>query len=101
MDFFSKKQKNSDATKKSILVTCYGLKYFEIRFNTTHIVGLELTKEIKHIEGSLKLKGQSHKIKINLSWIVGEQCYTYAWLSEKVKIQFVIYFFPFWVVGAD
>ena len=95
MDLFSKKQKNSDATKKSILVTCYGLKYFEIRFNTTHIVGA-------HREcGSLKLKGQSHKIKINLSWIVGEQCYTYAWLSEKVKIQFVIYFFPFWVVGAD
>ena len=98
MDFFSKKQKN--ATKKSILVTCYGLKYFEIRFNTTHIVGLELTKAHRGC-GSLKLKGQSHKIKINLSWIVGEQCYTYAWLSEKVKIQFVIYFFPFWVVGAD
>ena len=24
---------------------------FKIRFNTTHIVGLELTKENKHIEG--------------------------------------------------
>ena len=27
------------------------MKYIKIRFNTTHIVGLELAKEIKHIEG--------------------------------------------------
>ena len=49
--FLAKNGKNSDVIKRNSLVNQNGLKYIKIRFNTTHIVGLELTKEIKHIEG--------------------------------------------------